>query len=140
MRCSFTAAIYEQDHAFKQCIHTIASIYKYWNLIIFWDPSSMQKLNCTDPGKEFTSTDTPNSYGRRSSSGGGRLEIENIILVKTRVLFHFLNRNSCTKYTWNAKTGIRISRKIIMNGEFSIYLYISYSVKLYYMQKRGKIR
>ena len=63
----------------------------------------MQKLNCTDPGKEFTSTDTPNSYGRRSSSGGVRLEIENIILVKTRVLFHFLNQNSCTKYTWNAK-------------------------------------
>ena len=88
MRCSFTVAIYEQDHAFKQRIHTIASIYKYWNLTIFWGPSSVQKLNCTDPGKEFTSTDTPHSYGR-SSSWGGRLEIENITLVKTRFLSHF---------------------------------------------------
>ena len=141
MRCSFTAAIYEQDHAFKQCIHTIASIYKYWNLIIFWNPSSVQKLNCTDPEKEFTSANTPNSYGRRNKLFlRWKVRDRKYYSCKDQSSFPFFESKLMYKVHLKCLTGTRISRKIIMNGKFSIYLYISYSVKLYYMQKRGKIR
>ena len=101
----------------------------------------MQKLNCTDPGKEFTSTDTPNSYGRRNKLFlRWKVRDRKYYSCKDQSSFPFFESKLMYKVHLKCLTGTRISRKIIMNGEFSKYLYISYSVKLYYMQKRGKIR
>ena len=139
MRCSFTAAIYEQDHAFKKCIHTIASIYKYWNLIIFWDPSSMQKIKLHGPRERIHINRYSKFLWKKKLFWRWKVRDRKYYSCKDQSSFPFFESKLMYKVHLKCETGIRINRKIIMNGEFSIYLYSSYSVKLYYMQNRGKI-